>query len=111
MFSTGRRPLDGCVAGRRSKGALQGPEGTGVDRWAGVREADVHGRSEDMMLSFSRFVRCSLALQWEVCSDKARLVWNYALTVSRTHSSMRLSSSDSTSWLANSSESCWARPR
>jgi hypothetical protein len=44
-------------------------------------------------------------------SDEARLAWSYALTVSRTHSSMRLSSSASTSWLANSSESCWARLR
>ena len=50
-------------------------------------------------------------LHGEVCSDEARLAWSYALTVSRTHSSMRLSSSASTSWLANSSESCWARSR
>ena len=35
--------------------------------------------------------------------------WSYARTVSRTNSSMRLSSSALTSWLANSSESCWAR--
>src|SRR4051794_21166943 len=68
---------------------------------------------EDMMLSFSRFEARGAAspLHGEVCSDEARLAWSYAQTVSRTHSSMRLSSLASTSWLANSSESCWARSR
>ena len=55
--------------------------------------------------------RCSLAAAMGACSDEACLAWNYALTVSRTHSSMRLSSSALTSWLENSSESCWARSR
>jgi MFS family permease len=50
-------------------------------------------------------------LHGEVCSDEARLAWSYAPTVSETHSSMSLSSSTSTSWLANSSESCWTRSR
>ncbi|MCU1249948.1 MAG: hypothetical protein JWQ49_2977 [Edaphobacter sp.] len=60
------------------------------------------------MLPFSRFEAKNAAspLHEEVCSDEARLAWIYALTVLRTHSSMRLSSSDSTSWLANASESC-----
>jgi hypothetical protein len=38
-------------------------------------------------------------LHGEVYSDEVCLAWSYALTVSRTHSSMRLSSSASTSWL------------
>lgn len=70
-------------------------------------------KSTSMMPSFSRFEARDEAppLHREACRDEARLVCSYALTVSRTHSSMRLNTSTSTSWLANSSESCWARSR
>jgi hypothetical protein len=87
--------------------------------WRGLEiESDCAGfvefkEIEDTMLSFSRFEARGAAspLHGEVYSDEARLAWSYAQTVSRTHSSMRLSSSASTSWVANSSESWWARSR
>jgi hypothetical protein len=118
--------LDGCMASdlgckcvvggkglvEETEELFKGAEGT--EEIAGLEFERLKlkgGRRQNAFLSWGEARDADTSLHGEVCSKETRLAWSYAPTVSGTHSSMRLSSSASTSWLANSSESCTARSR
>jgi hypothetical protein len=118
--------LDGCVAGDlgrkctvSGKGLVEEAEelfksAERTEKISGLeceRPKFKGGRRHEAFLSRFKARDAASSLHGEVCTDEACLAWSYAPTVSGTHSSMKLSSSALTSWLANSSASCSARSR